>query len=153
VPEPARAERWQGRWEGQVTYLEQVVLPPVDPFHPPMVVMREQQLSMVLRLDEFAYDEASGSGLMRGRMAAGDCLVSADFEGRVFFGDDLSPVKAPLVSFETAGMDADGKSVALRASGQREGDALSGVLNFENVDGARPPCSMMDLKFLIRWMK
>jgi hypothetical protein len=141
------AEAWRGRWNGTVTYYKTTVLPSDGPSSPPTVVMREEQLAMAIRIDELEYDPRSGWATVRGRLAAGECLISADLDGRTFLGDELSSVKAPVVSFEAAGTNAAGQFVAVRMSGERLGNTISGTLNFVSVDDLGPPCSMQDLKF------
>jgi hypothetical protein len=130
-----------------VTYYKTSVVPPTDPDSPPTVTMQKEQLAMAMRIDEFEYDASSGWATIRGRLAAGECLLSADLDGRTFLGDELSSVKVPVVSLEAAGTNAAGQFVAVRMAGQRQGNTISGTLTFVGVDELGPPCSMQDLKF------
>jgi hypothetical protein len=142
-------DAWRGRWDGAVTYYKTIVLPPTDPDSPPTTIMNEEQLAMAMRIDELEYDASSGWATVRGRLAVGECLISADLGGRTFRGDELSSVKAPIVSFEAAGTNAAGQFVAVRMAGQRQGNTISGTPNFEGVDQLKPPCSTQDLKFWV----
>jgi len=150
VPERARLAQWSGRWDGTVTYYTIEYVPQLDPTLGPEVVMKEGKLPMVIRVDSMDYDAGSGASSLLGRAAAGDCLISADLTGRIFFGDALSPVLSPVLSLQAAGTNAAGQFLALRANGQRDADdTINGTLNFQGVDALGEPCSLKNLKFTL----
>jgi hypothetical protein len=150
VPERARLAQWSGRWDGTITYYTTVFLPPTNPEDQPTAIMKEGHLPMVMRVDSMDYDVSSGASSLIGRAAAGDCLISADLAGRIFFGDALSPVASPVLSLQAAGTNAAGQFLAFRANGQRNADdSINGILNFQGVDPLGEPCSLKNLKFTL----
>jgi hypothetical protein len=122
----------------------------MNPGSPPTVIQREDHAAVALRIDSFPYDAATGSAVVTGRISAGQCLLSSDLDGQVFFGDELSMVKSPLVSVEAAGTNATGQFVAIRLNGERTADSITGTLNFDAADNsAGPPCTLANLKFTL----
>jgi hypothetical protein len=145
VPVDAQPGTWVGRWEGSVTYY----VPDPQPYPESTQSYHQESQAVVLRLDGLEFDPSSGMSAVMGRLSAGQCLLSANVDGAVFFGDDLSKVPAPLVSLEAAGTNAQGQFAAARVSGERRGDTILGTLNFSSFDSVGPPCSLENLKFSI----
>jgi hypothetical protein len=142
---------WLGRWTGTADY--QVVEPP-DPLslNPDMPVVVTKNIPVEIRVDHYEEDPTSGWASIDGRISIDYCLLSAQFGGQVFTGDELSRVLEPRLSLNAAGESDQGQIVQVRLTGQRSGwqrgGMVAGTLSFGSYD-KRTPCTADNLGFRI----
>ena len=140
------AAAWVGKWTGEASYTVAVVTSPVTG----AVQRQEKTVSLALQVDEFLLDEgAEGWGVLVGRLAASQCVVSAAIHAMVFLGDSLSPVPSPLVSGSGGGIDHAGRMVGLTLNGDRRSDVIQGTLAFESESQRQAPCDSRELSFTL----
>lgn len=92
-----------------------------------------------MRVDRYREDGEPGWAVLEGRISIGHCLVSTEFTGQVFRGDELTQVPVPRVSMTAAGESNLGLMVSAQLSGQRPEDAtIEGKLSFASYDRTEP---------------
>ncbi len=143
-PAPAKFAQWSGRWNGQMNY--QVITGTGDNGE---LQFGTAASGMALRIDGMDYDAATGLGTVIARVAIVECLLSADLNGTIFFGDELSSVPTPILSLQAAGANASGQFLALRANATRSGNVITGTLNLQGVDMLKFPCLQKDMPFML----
>jgi hypothetical protein len=87
---------------------------------------------------------------VEGRMGISFCLLSANLSGRIFRGNDVSPVKEPLLSLTAVGEGDTAETVLVNVSAKRSGSGtaatIGGIMSLSSKD-PRQPCSLSGLKF------
>lgn len=144
-PDQTKAAQWLGRWSGTAGY----EVTTFD-FATMTWVVSKKSIEVQLRIDTFDFDAFTGRATVSGRAAVGYCLLSAELAGTIFWGDDLSQVKSPMVSWEAAGDSDQGKLVVIEISGANALGLITGTLSFEASDDTRKPCNTKDLPVVLR---
>jgi hypothetical protein len=148
APSPAalRGQQWIGRWSGSLNFqvLEEDPMAP----EPGTLIYVTKVLPLEMRIERYHEDGETGWAVLEGRVAIGHCLVSTQFSGQVFRGDELSQVTTPRVSLTAAGESSRGLMVSARLAGElaKGGGGITGLLSFASYD-ATPPCAGDNMQF------
>jgi hypothetical protein len=142
----AEALQWLGRWSGALDY----PVPDGVNFWTGEPEFKNKQTPIEMRVLTFeSVAERPGWGTIGGRISAGNCVLSTEFQGEVFVGDELSPVRMPVVSIGVLGRSDGAVPVHMTISGKRnEGKTptITGTISFAAMD-APVPCVMKGLSF------
>jgi hypothetical protein len=131
-----RARAWLGRWSGMLHYEVIELADPTDPFS---LMLFKRTAPIELRVDRYREDGEPGWATLEGRISIGHCLVSTEFTGQVFRGDELTQVPVPRVSMTAAGESNLGLMVSAQMSGQRPDElTVEGKLTFASYDRTEP---------------
>jgi hypothetical protein len=98
----------------------------------------------------FEVTSRPGWRLLRGRISAGACLLSTEFQGEVFAGDDLSPVLEPILSIGVLGSNDRAQPIHMMMAGRLspgQTPAIKGTISFSAGADSPAPCAMKNLVF------
>jgi hypothetical protein len=147
APKPnPEAQQWLGRWSGDLDYRVSKGFDWMT--HLPVYEDRKTPIELRV-LESEVSPERLGWGRISGRIAAGNCILSTEFQGEVFLGDDLSQVALPLVSIGVLGRSDSAIPVNMMISGKRTAGPpamITGTVSFSAMD-APEPCVLKGLAF------
>jgi hypothetical protein len=138
------ADGWTGIWSGSSDFAIDIGEDYPDG-SPKMIYGR---LTMAIKIERFTPGHAMGWSTVSGRVGAGSCALSAEFDGSIFAGDAVSTVDHALITLSGAGIAADGRAVAVDFKGERAlSTKIVGSVAFKSNDTRPGPCDGRELPF------
>jgi hypothetical protein len=138
---PPGATEWLGRWSGSTTYIVATPFPEL------------QTTSIDLLVTTYEIGDSPGFISVEGRMGIGACLLSGNFSGQIFLGNDVSHTAEPIFSLTAVGQGDTAQTslanIAAKKNGKGQEAIIAGTLNMSSRD-PREPCYRSDLKFTLK---
>jgi hypothetical protein len=146
-PLPPESKKWMGRWTGHVDYQ----VPDGIDFWTGDTTWATRNSPLELDVGGYEKSENPGWGVISGRISAGTCILSTTFEGQVFEGDDLSPIKKPILSLGVLGQTTAALTVHMMLAGNRSVGTpalITGTISFSS-QNVPDPCGRKSLAFTL----